>query len=101
MAEVAWVGPALEDLRQIHQFIARDSRQYARITVRRIRASVARLAKFPLSGRVLPEFLGSDYREVIVGQYRIVYRYLAERNLVLVLAVVHGSRFLPPIMEGR
>ena len=100
MAEIAWAGPALEDLRQIHRFIARDSRRYAGITVRRIRMAVARLAKFPESGRILPEFPGGRYREILVGQYRIVYRYWEDRELVLVLAVVHGSRLLPPIIEA-
>ena len=31
MAAITWAGPALEDLRQTYQFIARDSRQYAGI----------------------------------------------------------------------
>lgn len=47
MAVIAWAGPALEDLRQIHQFIARDSKQYAGIMVRRIRTAVSRLGNFP------------------------------------------------------
>ena len=101
MAQVVWTGPAAEDLRQVHQFIARDSKQYASITVRRIRETVARLESFPESGRVVPEFPGGQYREVLVGQYRAVYRYLADRNQVRVLAVVHGSRLLPPLLEGR
>ena len=101
MAEVVWTRPALEDLRQIHQFIVRDSRQYAAITVRRLRQGVSRLGDFPTSGRVVPEFPDGPYREVLMGSYRIVYRYMQERNRVLVLAVVHGSRFLPAIIETR
>ena len=101
MAEIAWAGPALEDLRQVHRFIARDSRQYASIVVRRIRAAVARLAEFPESGRTVPELPGGRYREILVGQYRVVYRHAVDRNIVIVLAVVHGSRLLPPIMESR
>lgn len=56
MAAIAWTGPALEDLRQIHQFIARDSKQYASIMVRRMRTAVSRLGHFPKRGRVVPEF---------------------------------------------
>lgn len=101
MATIAWAGPALEDLRQIHQFIARDSTQYAGIMVRRIRTAVSRLDNFPQSGRVVPEFPDGPYREILVGQYRVVYRHLGNRDVVLVLAVIHGSRLLPPLIEGR
>ena len=101
MATIAWAGPALEDLRQIHQFIARDSTQYAGIMARRIRTAVSRLGNFPQSGRVVPELPDGPYREILVGQYRVVYRHLEDRDVVLVLAVIHGSRLLPPLIDGR
>ena len=101
MAEIAWAGPALEDLRQVHQCIARDSRQYASIVVRRIRGAVARLAEFPESGRTVPELPGGRYREILIGRYRVVYRYAADKDIVIALAVIHASRLLPPILEGR
>ena len=99
MAKVIWTAPAVEDLRQIHQFIAKDSKQYAAITVRSLRGAAERLRNFPESGRPVPELPGSRYREVIVSPYRVIYRYAEEKNRVWVLAVVHGSRLLPPI-EG-
>lgn len=71
MAEIAWAGPAVEDLRQIYQFIAHDSRQYAAITVRRLRQGVARVGQFPASGRVVPELPVGPYREVLIGSYRM------------------------------
>lgn len=95
MAEVAWTASAVQDLRQIYQFISRDSERYAGLTVERIRGVVGRLATFPLSGRMVPELPAGTYREVIVGRYRAIYRYQTEADLVLVLAVVHGSRTLP------
>lgn len=101
MAAIAWAGPALDDLRQIHQFIARDSRQYAGIMIRRIRIAVSRLGNFPKRGRVVPEFPDGPYREILVGPYRVVYRHLEDRDMVLVLAVIHGSRLLSPLIEDR
>jgi plasmid stabilization system protein ParE len=53
------------------------------------------LARFPLSGRVVPELHLSDYREVIVREYRIIYRLTAED--VLIVTVVHGKRDLPSL----
>ena len=101
MAAIAWAGPALEDLRQTYLFIARASRQYASIMVRRIRTAVSRLGDFPKRGRVVPELPEGPYREILVGPYRVVYRYVENRDMVLVLAVIHGSRLLPPLLENR
>ena len=99
MAQVIWTAPAVEDLRQIHQFISKDSKQYAAIVVRSLRSSAERLKKFPESGRLVPELPGSPYREVIVPPYRVVYRLAKEEDRMWVLAVIHGSRLLPPIQE--
>jgi toxin ParE1/3/4 len=78
VAAIAWAGPALEDLRHIHQFIARDSTQYAGIMVRRIRTAVSRLSNFPQSGCVVPEFPDGPYREILVGQYRVILSHHAQ-----------------------
>ena len=46
----------------------------------------------PHSGRVVPEFAQEDIREVIVGNYRIVYRI--EAKDVVVLTVFEGHKLL-------
>ena len=101
MAQVIWTGQAVEDLRQIHEFIARDSKHYASVTIRKIRSAAGRLRDFPESGGVVPELPESPYRMVLVGHYRVVYRYVPAKKLVLILAVIHGSRLLPPVIEDR
>ena len=62
--------------------------------------SLSRLAEFPESGRVLPEFPDLPFREVIVAPYRFFYRVKAET--VWVAAVWHGAQ-LPgePHEAGR
>lgn len=100
MAEVVWTQAALEDLREVYEFIAKDSEGYAQTTVDRIHAGVRRLENFPRSGRLVPEPKRVRYREVLVGSYRVVYRYDEQTDRVLVLAVVHGSRQLPPLSDG-
>ena len=92
MAEVVWTRQAAEDLEEIRRFIARDSEHYAALVYRRLVESVDRLELFPLSGRVVPEFGRESIREVIWGNYRIVYR--VRGTLVEVLTVFHGSRLL-------
>jgi toxin ParE1/3/4 len=98
VVQVVWTEPALADLQQVYDFIVRDSPYYAEATVRRLRAAVERLQIFPASGRLVPEF-GAPYREVIEGSYRIIYRHFADQDLVLVDAVVHGRRRLPPPID--
>jgi plasmid stabilization system protein ParE len=53
--------------------------------VRRIRTAVSRLSNFPQRGRVVPEFPDGPYREILVGQYRVIYRHLEDRDVVFVM----------------
>lgn len=82
------------DLESIYDFISRDSATYAKRVVQRITEVVGRLHTFPESGRHLPEFPQLPHREVIVGNYRTVYRYLPAIKEVRILSVVHGSRLM-------
>ena len=94
MTRLVWTRPALEDVQQIHDHIARDSPRYARAVAERLFASVERLATHPLSGRVVPELAQATVREVIEAPYRIVYRVRAD--VLEVLTVVHSARRFPP-----
>jgi toxin ParE1/3/4 len=65
------------------------------------RAFVAtdRLGMFPFSGRVVPEFESPDVRELIFGNYRIIYEIFGDS--VEIIAFVHGARQLGPELFGR
>ena len=56
--------------------------------------AVERLEDFPASGRMVPEANDPAVREIILGNYRIVYR--VEQELVETLTVYHGARLLDP-----
>lgn len=92
MATVRWTFGARDDLREIHDFIARNSPRAAEALAERILTAIKRLESFPDSGRMLPEFPALGYRELIVGNYRVLYR--SDRDTVWVGAVVHGRRLL-------
>ncbi|MCG8652670.1 MAG: type II toxin-antitoxin system RelE/ParE family toxin [Pirellulales bacterium] len=51
--------------------------------------SVGRLKQFPYSGEVVPEVGREDLREVLQGNYRIIYRVSDRR--IDILAVFHSS----------
>ena len=94
MAEIIWSEEAISDLEDIYDYIARDSPWYARQQVERIGNVAQRLRQSPESGRHLPEFPRLPHREVIVGNYRVLYRYDSENNVVNIVSVVHGARLL-------
>jgi plasmid stabilization system protein ParE len=47
---VTWSGPAKRDLRQIHNYIAKDSKYYAKNVTQNIVAKTERLKDFPEIG---------------------------------------------------
>lgn len=83
---------ALKDLRALSDYIALDSPRYAALWVDRLVDASARLAVLPNAGRVVPELHRQDIRELLVGDYRIIYRL--KPGVTEVLTVSHGSRRL-------
>ena len=49
-----------------------------------------RLEDFPESGRIIAEFPGLPYREVVVSPYRFFYKIKV--NVVWIVAVWHGAQ---------
>jgi toxin ParE1/3/4 len=74
MVKVIWTEFALGDLKSIHEYISKDSRTYADKFIDKIINRVDQLQGFPKSGRIVPEFDSETIRELIEGNYRIVYR---------------------------
>jgi len=73
-------------------FIAHDDPSAADRWMAAVEARVGRVAEFPFSGRKVPEWNRDDVRELILGNYPIMYRVRAED--VQVLRVVEGHRHL-------
>ena len=92
-ATIRWSAEAATDIQAIHDFIARDSERYARAICAEIVEAVDQLTRFPYSGRIVPELSRDDFRELVVGSYRIVYR-LRGTALVEIVTVFHGARLL-------
>ena len=92
MVEVRWTDQAAEDVQSIHDFIGRSSPRYALLVAERLVGAVERLEALPHSGRMVPEFNDDRLREVIWGNYRIIYQLLDDT--VEVLTIYHGARIL-------
>jgi plasmid stabilization system protein ParE len=90
---VHWTARAEARLDAIHAYIAQDNPAAAsRVTARVLRRS-RQIATFPNSGRRVPDYTRDDVRELIEGNYRIIYRLLTDR--VDVVAVMHCAQLLP------
>jgi toxin ParE1/3/4 len=87
---IEWSNLALDDVQDIHDYIRKDSPYYANLFVELIFQTTDRLSDFPKSGRVIPECDHENWREVVVGDYRIMYIIKPEN--ILILAVMHCSR---------
>jgi len=91
--KVHWTDTAIEHLTAIHDYIAQGSETYAKRVVDRLTRRSQQIGNFPLSGRIVPEFNVEQIREVIEGQYRIVYYIKPDQ--IDVLAVIHGVQQTP------
>jgi plasmid stabilization system protein ParE len=90
---VVWTDRALDNLRAIGDFIARDNPAAAEKWVGTLMTAAESAAETPLAGRVVPEFKREDVRELLRRTYRIVYR-VREQSLE-VLTVFEGHRRFP------
>jgi addiction module RelE/StbE family toxin len=93
-APVVWTRPALDSLLDIARHIRLDKPSTARRFAATIKTKVARLQDFPDSGRLVPEFPSSGLRELLIGDYRVIYRVLTSPAGIQILTVRHGSRLL-------
>lgn len=89
---VRWSAPALEDLDQAAQYVARDSRYYAAVLVRAAMDAARSLDLFAERGRLVPEAGEPHVRELFVQSYRLIYE-LGE-GTIDILAFVHAARDL-------
>ena len=96
---VIWSGPAIADLRSIHDFIAHNSKHYAKKVTQDIVGKTVALSTLPRMGRVVPELGNESIREVSLYSYRILYEL--KNDDVFILAVIHMRRDLKPEMVSQ
>lgn len=95
--KVHWTARAEARLDAIHAYIAQDNPAAALRIAQQILRRSWQIATFPSSGRRVPDYVREDVRELIEGQYRIVYRIGPAR--IDVLAVMHVAQLLPADMQ--
>lgn len=87
---VIWSNPAKNDLRNIHDYIAKDSKFYAIKVTQEFIEESEKLEEFPKMGRVVPEIGDVNIRELFLYSYRLIYELSSDK--IEILAIIHGKQ---------
>ena len=91
--KVQWAPLAIERVTEIAAYISEDNSVAAEKWIHDVFARVGQLRRFPESGRQIPETPRKDIRELVWGNYRIIYRI--DSRQVAILTVRHTKQILP------
>ena len=89
---IFWTPIAVQDLRDICNFISQDNPVAAQQIGEELIKQADAMALFPQSGRMVPEKKDPVVRETIVGSYRIIYQIDEVNKVVTVARIWHSAR---------
>ena len=95
--QIIWSEQARDDLQSIVLFIAQDNPTVAESFGYRLMSKVDLLAQFPQIGRIVPEENDETIRKIIFRPYRIIYKVLAEKQIIGIARIWHAARGEPEI----
>jgi len=94
---IFWTPIAVQDLRDICDFISRDNPVTAQRMGEELIKQAEAMALFPQSGRMVPEKNDPLIRESIVGSYRIIYQVDEVDKVVALARIWHSARGTPEL----
>lgn len=93
MVQINWTFQATGDLKGIAEYISKESKRYAKLQVDRIKNRTKVLKTQIRSGIIVSEINHENIRELIEGNYRIIYKKVAA-NQIDILTIHHSARDL-------
>ncbi|RZB36064.1 MAG: hypothetical protein SRB2_02569 [Desulfobacteraceae bacterium Eth-SRB2] len=90
---IIWSPLAVERAAEIAEYISRDNPTAAEKWVDTVFSKVEQLKSFSESGRIVPEINSKDFRELIYGNYWIIYR--VGKIQISIFTIRHGKQILP------
>lgn len=91
--KIIWSPLSVDRSAEIAEFIANDNLVASNKWVEELFVIVEQLKSFPRSGRIVPELKEDTIRELLFGNYRIIYRI--EPKQISILTVRHSRQILP------
>lgn len=93
MVRINWTYQAKEDLKDIAEYISRNSKKYAELQIIKIRNHTQILKSHIYIGKIVREIEENSIRELIEGNYRIIYK-LVSKTQIDILTIHHSARDL-------
>jgi addiction module RelE/StbE family toxin len=100
--QVVWAKAAENDLKEIIEFISAENPGNALKILKNIKEKASNLYTLPERGRVVPELQDqgiSQYRELVIPPWRLIYR-IAEHE-IYVLSIIDSRRNVEDILLKR
>ena len=91
--KIVWSPLAIDRVTEIAEYIAFDNPTAAQNWVDKVFEKVKTLKTSPKMGRRVPEVERDEIREILFGNYRIIYHISVQK--ISILTVRHGSQILP------
>jgi addiction module RelE/StbE family toxin len=91
--KIIWSPLAVDRSSEIADYIAQDKPSAAEKWINAVFSKVEQLKSSPEIGRIVPELNNTQFREIIYGNYRIIYRI--EKKQISILTIRHGKQILP------
>ena len=90
---IIWAPLAVDRAAEIAEYIAQDKPSAAEKWINTVFSKVEQLKSAPEIGGIVPEINNRQFRELIYGNYRIIYRI--EKKQISILTIRHGKQILP------
>ncbi|MDF7809655.1 type II toxin-antitoxin system RelE/ParE family toxin [Pontiellaceae bacterium B12219] len=91
--KIQWSPLSIDRISEISDYIAQDSPNAAERWVHSIFDRVEQIKDFSKSGQPVPETNRKDIQQLIISNYRIIYR--VEPKMISILTVRHCRQILP------
>ena len=91
--KIIWSPLSVDRASEIANYIAIDKRSAAEKWINTVFSKVEQLESSPEIDRIVPEINNTQFREIIYGNYRIIYHI--EKKQISILTIRHGKQILP------
>jgi addiction module RelE/StbE family toxin len=90
--KIVWTPEALNKLIEIEDFTAQDNPQGVAEFVDHLIERSELIKKNERMGRIVPEISNESIRELLIKNYRLVYRI--QKSVIIILTVFEGHRLV-------
>lgn len=92
MAKIVSTEIAIDDLNNIANFHSQYSKNFASALIKKLFNRATSLKLMPELGRIVPERDHESIRELIEGNYRIIYFFDKDLDIIEIITVHHASQ---------